>query len=115
MRWTMALLVALPRSITRFKRSPLTLVIALAVLLTPALAWAAPPSAAGAVPTRPVPTATSTSATSEGALATRDQSYESREARAKGLEKFEGGDTTVIIGGSALLVILIVILILVVI
>lgn len=43
----------------------------------------------------------------------KGQDYASREASAKGQEKFEGGSTTVWIGGSAVVVILLVVLILV--
>jgi hypothetical protein len=41
------------------------------------------------------------------------QNYASREASAKGLEKFEGGSTTIWIGGSAVVVVLLVVLIVV--
>ena len=46
-----------------------------------------------------------------------DKDYASREAKAKGLEKFEGGSTTVVLvaGGSTLLIVLIVVLIVVII
>ena len=47
------------------------------------------------------------------ARTTKGQDYASREASAKGLEKFEGGSTTVWIGGSTLVVVLLVILIVV--
>ena len=47
------------------------------------------------------------------ARTTKGQDYTSREANAKGLEKFEGGSTTVWIGGSTLVVVLLVILIVV--
>jgi len=39
--------------------------------------------------------------------------YATRQAAAKGLEGFKGGDTTVIVGGSALVLVLIVVLIVV--
>lgn len=47
------------------------------------------------------------------ARTTKGQDYASREASAKGLEKFEGGSTTVWIGGSTLVIVLLVILIVV--
>ena len=47
------------------------------------------------------------------ARTTKGQDYASREASAKGLEKFEGGSTTVWVGGSAVVVVLLVILIVV--
>jgi len=45
-----------------------------------------------------------------------DKDYASREAKAKGLEKFEGGSTTIVLaaGGGTLLVVLIVVLIIVI-
>jgi hypothetical protein len=39
--------------------------------------------------------------------------YASREASAKGLETFKGGDTVVVFGGSVLLIVLIVVLVVV--
>lgn len=48
-----------------------------------------------------------------GAKVARDRDYASREVSARGLEKFEGGDTTVVFGGGLLVVVLIVILIVV--
>gem|GEM_PF-2050628 len=98
----------------------LGLVAALLVVATPRGAWAR-----SAVP---VPAQTETSApighpsAPEGAPATtipasgspqQSPEYASREARARDLEKFEGGSTTVVIGSSALVLILVVVIILV--
>jgi hypothetical protein len=47
------------------------------------------------------------------ARTTKGQDYASREASAKGQEKFEGGSTTVWVGGSTAVVVLLVILIVV--
>ena len=58
---------------------------------------------------------TPTAPLSRGIQPATSPDYASREAKAKGLEKFEGGSTTVVLvaGGSTLLVILIVVLIIV--
>jgi hypothetical protein len=42
------------------------------------------------------------------------QDYAAREAEAKSLETFKGGDTTIVIGGSVLVIVLVVVLILVI-
>jgi hypothetical protein len=47
------------------------------------------------------------------ARTTKGQDYASREASAKGLEKFEGGSTTIWVGGSVVVVVLLVVLIVV--
>jgi hypothetical protein len=47
------------------------------------------------------------------ARTTKGQDYASREASAKGLEKFEGGSTTIWIGGSTAVIVLLVVLIVV--
>ena len=125
MRWTLALLSEDPRSLAQMKRSSPTggarqtvivaIAIALALLVGPTLALAAPPVVSTAQPLRPAAAVTSTIvASGEGAPTSPEKTYASREARAKGLENFKGGDTTVVIGGSALVIILVVLLILVI-
>jgi hypothetical protein len=47
------------------------------------------------------------------ARTTKGRDYASREASAKGQEKFEGGSTTVWVGGSSLVIVLLVVLIVV--
>jgi hypothetical protein len=64
-------------------------------------------------------TARAPAASNEGAAARQpapslDETYASREAKAKGLEKFKGGDV-VVITGSTLLIVLLIILIIVII
>jgi hypothetical protein len=113
-----ALLLGGPRSLAHTglhrsggSRHTTILAIVLAFLLGPTLAWAAAPVTAGAQVQRTTAAATSTLAPTEDKPSSQDQGYASREARSKGLEKFEGGDTTVVIGGSALVIILVVLLI----
>jgi hypothetical protein len=48
-----------------------------------------------------------------GATVARDRDYASREASARGLEKFKGGDTTIVLGSGLLVVVLIVVLLVV--
>jgi len=93
----------------------LALAIALGLVSIPTSAWANAPGENSAQILRGRPAVTASIATE--ARAPKDQDYASREASAKGLEKFEGGSTTVIwvAGGSTLVVILIVVLIIVII
>lgn len=49
----------------------------------------------------------------QGASSTQAREYAAREASAKELEKFVGGETSIVIGGSALVVILLIVLIIV--
>jgi hypothetical protein len=89
----------------------LVLAIALALVSVPVGAWAKAPDKTSAEIQQTRPTATAPIVPEAGP--TQGQDYASREASAKGLEKFEGGDTTVILGGSALVLILLVVLIVV--
>jgi hypothetical protein len=93
----------------------LALAIALGLVSIPTSAWANAPGENSAQILRGRPAVTASIATE--ARAPQDQDYASREASAKGLEKFEGGSTTVVLatGGSVLLVVLIVVVIIVVI
>jgi hypothetical protein len=93
----------------------LALAIALGLVSIPTSAGANAPGENSAQILRGRPAATASIATE--ARAPQGQDYASREASAKGLEKFEGGSTTVIwvAGGSTLVVILIVVLIIVII
>jgi len=93
----------------------LALAIALGLVSIPTSAGANAPGENSAQILRGRPAVTASIATE--ARAPQDQDYASREASAKGLEKFEGGSTTVIwvAGGSTLVVILIVVLIIVII
>jgi hypothetical protein len=96
--------------------SSFRLVAAFAVLLGPGLVISANPSVAvAAVPTQVVPSATSPRSLPPGAAApsAAEDPYAAREAQAKPLEKFKGGDTTIILGGSVLVIVLIVVLIVV--
>jgi hypothetical protein len=96
--------------------SSFRLVAAFAMLLGPGLVISANPSAAvAAVPTQVVPSATSPRSLPLPAAApsAADDSYAAREAQAKPLENFKGGDTTIILGGSVLVIVLIVVLIVV--
>ena len=91
----------------------LALAIALGLVSIPTSAWANASGENSAQILRGRPAAAASIATE--ARAPQGQDYASREASAKGLEKFEGGSTTVIwvAGGSTLVVILIVVLIIV--
>lgn len=87
----------------------------IAVASFPTSAWAKSPGEGS-----PQVLQTSSNATAQIAnVAPRpeDKDYASREAKAKGLEKFEGGSTTVVLvaGGGTLVVVLIVVLIIVII
>jgi crotonobetainyl-CoA:carnitine CoA-transferase CaiB-like acyl-CoA transferase len=93
---------------------PVWLAVALTLLAGSTDAWA---KADGAPIGRPANTAPAspeassrTPATTE--LASLDQSYRAREAKAAALENFEGGDV-VVIGSTTLIVVLLVILIIV--
>jgi hypothetical protein len=105
-----------PRPVGRRRQGlrSLALAIALGLASIPTGAWANAPgeSSAQVVQTRPAPAAPIVTE----ARAAEGQNYASREAKAKGLEKFEGGSTTVVFvtGGTVLLVILIVVLIVVI-
>lgn len=89
----------------------LVLAIAMALVAIPTGAWAKAPDKTSAEIRQTQPTATAPIAPEAGP--TQGQDYASREASAKGLEKFEGGETTVVLGGSALVIILLVVLIVV--
>lgn len=91
------------------------LAVALALVSLPSAAWAsASTSPVGEGTSVSERTGAISSAKSNNAGAAPQASeYAAREAQARGLEKFQGGDTTVIIGGSALIIIIVVILILV--
>jgi hypothetical protein len=91
----------------------LAFALGLALASIPTGAWANAPSENSAQIAQTRPATTAPIATE--ARAAEGQDYASREAKAKGLEKFEGGSTTVVLvaGGSTLLVILIVVLIIV--
>jgi hypothetical protein len=93
----------------------LALAIALGLASIPTSAWANAPGENSAQILRTRPVATDSMVTE--ARVPQGQDYASREASAKGLEKFEGGSTTVIwvAGGSTLVVVLIVVLIIVII
>jgi hypothetical protein len=92
----------------------LALVIALGLASIPTSAWANAPgeNSAQILRTHPAPAAPLVTE----ARAPEGQDYASREAKAKGQEKFEGGSTTVVFvtGGTVLVVILIVVLIVVI-
>ena len=89
----------------------LALAIALGLVSIPTSAGANAPGENSAQILRGRPAVTASIATE--APAPQGQDYASREASAKGLEKFEGGSTTVIwvAGGSTLVVVLVVVLI----
>ena len=89
----------------------LAFAIALGLASIPTSAWASPPGENSAQTLRSRPAAAAPMATE--ARAVEGQDYASREASAKGLEKFEGGSTTVVLvaGGSTLVVVLVVVLI----
>jgi hypothetical protein len=106
------------------------LAIVVAFCFGPALARAASPMAVGDA--RPAPASVSVatadsapppagraatpaaaSASSAPASPAAGQGYAAREARARSLEAFKGGDTTIVVGGSLLLVVLVVVLILI--
>jgi hypothetical protein len=93
----------------------LALAIALGLASISTSAWANAPGDNSAQVLRTRPAAPASIATE--ARPASGQDYASREAKAKGLEKFEGGSTTVVLvaGGTTLLVILIVVLIIVII
>ena len=89
----------------------LALAVALALGSIPMSASAQAP---GEISAQVVQTRTTTPApVSTEARAPKGQDYASREASAKGLEKFEGGSTVVWVGGSTLVVVLLVVLIVV--
>ena len=106
-----------PHRIGRRRRGlqSLAFAIALGLVSIPTSALASAPGENSAQIQRTPPVATASVATE--ARMPQGQDYASREAIAKGLEKFEGGSTTVIwvAGGSTLVVVLIVVLILVII
>jgi hypothetical protein len=93
----------------------LAFAIALGLASIPTSAWANALGETSAQILRARPEAPASPATE--ARVPQGQDYASREASAKGLEKFEGGSTTVIwvAGGSTLVVVLIVVLIIVII
>jgi hypothetical protein len=103
----------------RWYRPILTAVVVLVLALTGGRAscWASPAAAAaprGAEPAgQPTPPASpATSAAAPGASASVGQTYASREANAKSLQNFQGGDI-VIIGSGGLVLVLVILLILV--
>ena len=102
-----------PHRIGRRRRGlqSLAFAIALGLASIPTSAWASPPGENSAQTLRSRPAAAAPMATE--ARAVEGQDYASREASAKGLEKFEGGSTTVVLvaGGSTLVVVLVVVLI----
>lgn len=104
--------------ISRGRRLPVfALGIAVALVSLPGGAWAHAAGSQGTAQVDPslpgevrAETTTGTNATT--ARTTQANEYATREASAKGLENFKGGDT-VVIGGSVLVIVLLVILILV--
>lgn len=104
-----------PRPVGRRRQGlrSLAFAIALGLVSIPTSAWAEAPGESSAEVLQTRSGATAPIATE--ARAAEGQDYASREASAKGLEKFEGGSTTVVFvtGGTVLLVILIVVLIVV--
>jgi len=105
-----------PRPVGRRRQGlrSLALVIALGLASIPTAVWAHAPSENSAQVLRTRPGATAPTVTEASAASGQD--YASREASAKGLEKFEGGSTVIwVAGGSTLVVILIVVLIIVII
>jgi hypothetical protein len=125
MRSTMALANMGKNGTLSKPRNPLRLVGALAMLLGPVLAMTGLPAmATAAEPAKQAPAETApppadsartlpvgnpgTTASNPGAEA---RTYEAREAQAKSLEQFKGGDTVVIAGSTVVLVLLVVLLI----
>jgi hypothetical protein len=99
-------------------RQSLRFVAALVMLLGPVLAMTGLPATANAAePARPVPSETAPAPAQTartlpvGNPGSEAQTYEAREAQAKSLEQFKGGDTVVIAGSTVVLILLIVLLI----
>jgi hypothetical protein len=89
--------------------------VALVLVFVPAGQWGSAEAKTVVDTDAPVartPVAATAARATEAAPATGGD-YAAREASARKLESFEGGDTTVVLGGSALVIILIVILIIV--
>lgn len=98
----------------RRRRHSVRLVAALVVLLGPALMLVASPSQALATaPGRGAAAETSAPALAQGGAASAEHDYAAREARAKPLQSFQGGDTTIVVGGSLLVIVLVVVLVVV--
>ena len=90
----------------------------LAILLGPALGWTgtvATASAAQPAPvtetTVPISSSSGAHSLSAGTPASGAQSYEKREAQAKSLESFRGGDAVIIYSSTAVLIALVIVLI----
>jgi len=106
-------------------RNRLRFVAALAMLLgpvlaltgLPAMATAAEPARSAPAETAPPPAESARTlpvgnpGTTTSNSSAEARSYEAREAQAKSLEQFKGGDTVVIAGSTVVLVLLIVLLI----
>ncbi|MEP6652812.1 MAG: hypothetical protein ABJA82_05610 [Myxococcales bacterium] len=104
--------------ISRGRRLPVfALGIAVALVSLPAGAWAHAAGSRGTAQVDPslpgeARAETTTAINATAARTTQANEYAAREASAKGLENFKGGDT-VVIGGSVLVIVLVVILILI--
>ncbi len=95
------------------RRTPLLVLgLALTLMSISTGAWAKQPGDTGAVMQGATPSAR-TAPLSRGTEPATAPDYASREASAKGLETFKGGDTVVVFGGSVLLIVLIVVLVVV--
>lgn len=106
-----------PRTLSKPRQS-FRLVAALAMLLGPVLAMTGLPATANAAdPSKPVPAETAPPPAEAartlpvGNPGSEARTYEAREAQAKSLEQFKGGDTVVIAGSTVVLVLLVVLLI----
>ena len=89
--------------------------VSLALFFVPAgaLAMSPPANSAQVLQTAPAATDPNTTAATTKAGTAQDQDYASREANAKGVDKFEGGSTVIVLGGTGLAVIVLVIVLIV--
>ncbi len=108
-----ALRGAVSSSVHRRERGLRSLVLAAVLALgsMPTVVWANALSPSSTQVARSGTTSPATRLATPDAPSKQRQEYASREARATGQAKFEGGDTAIWIGGSTLVVVLLVVLI----
>ena len=103
-----------PQLISSFRRrfkglSKLAMAIVFALALLPVSAWAKGAEINLRNPQAGIVSQSAEETTESNATTARE--YATREAQAKGLEKFEGGSGTIWIGGSTVVIVLLVVLI----